>query len=452
MSKDTHPPSPEENKLARQYRLRSLLAFATPTILMVLFTSLYTIVDGIFVARYVGTLALSALNMFFPIMSIEFGFAVMLYSGGSALIARKMGEGRTREARARFTALVLLMSVSGGLIALAGLVFSDELVYALGASAAQFDDCRTYMRMHFLFVPCLFLQFVFQSFFVVAGRPSLGLAVSLAAGILNMLLDYLFMVPWEMGVRGAALATGLGCVVPTVVGLWYFGCNRRQDLRFCLPSMPLRDFFRICSNGLSEMVTHLANFIVGYLFNISFMAWAGEDGVAAITIVFYFEFVFTAVFFGYSSGIAPIVSYKFGHGDRAQLHFIFRRSLLFLLLFSLAAFSSSIGTLSFTLPIFVETGSAVFELARAGFPLYAWAFLLMGWSIFASAWFTALSNGPVSALISLGRTFVFLAGSILLLPRLLGIDGLWLALPTAELLGLGVTLFFFLCLRKRYGY
>lgn len=452
MNKGAHPPSPEENKLALLYRLRSLLAFATPTILMVLFTSFYAIVDGIFVARYVGTLALSALNMFFPIMSIEFGLAVMLGSGGSALIARKMGESRACEARARFTALMLIMAAVGGLITLAGLLFSNEIVHALGASQAQFDDCRTYMRMHFLFVPCLFLQFAFQTFFVVAGRPSLGLLVSLAGGLLNILLDYVLMVPLEMGVRGAALATGLGCVVPTAAGVLYFAICRRQPLRFCWPAMPLRDLLRIGSNGISEMVTHLANFIVGYLFNISFMAQAGEDGVAALTIVFYFEFVFTAIFFGYSSGIAPIVSYKFGHGDRAQLRFIFRRSMLFLLLFSLAAFGGSIGTLPFTLPVFVQVGSRVFELAWSGFPLYATAFLLMGWSIFASAWFTALSNGPVSALISLGRTFVFLVGCVLLLPRWLGIDGLWLALPMAELLGLGVTLIFLLRLRKRYGY
>lgn len=452
MSQDAHPPSIEENTLALPYRLRSLLLFAAPTILMVLFTSLYTIVDGMFVARYVGTLALSALNMFFPIMSVEFGLAVMLSSGGSALIARRMGEGRAREACARFTALILIMATLGGFITLAGLLFSDEIVRVLGASQAQFDDCRTYMRTHFLFVPCLFLQLTFQSFFVVAGRPSLGLLVSLAGGLLNILLDYVFMVPLDMGVRGAALATGLGCVIPTAVGLLYFTANRRQPLHFRPPAMPLGELLHICSNGSSEMVTQLANFVVGYLFNISFMAWAGEDGVAALAIVFYFEFVFTAIFFGYSSGIAPIVSYKFGHGDRGQLRFIFRRSLLFLLLFSLVAFGGSIGTLPFTLPIFVQVGSSVFELAQEGFPLYATAFLLMGWNIFASAWFTALSNGPVSALISLGRTFVFLAGCVLLLPRWLGIDGLWLALPTAELLGLGVTLFFLFRLRRRYGY
>ena len=441
----------EEDALAQEFGRGSLLRFALPTILMSVCSSCYTIVDGYFIARYAGTMALSGLNMFWPAWSVEFGLAVMLVVGGSAMIAKNMGEGRYRLARARFSALAVLMLALGVLVAVVGNVWCVEINRALGASELQLPYAVEYARVHFSFGPCLFLQAMANMFFVTAGRPGLGLAGTCVAGVLNMALDYVFMVPLGMGITGASLATGIGWAVPTLVFLVYFS-RRSGTLYFTWPRLKLRTLRRICSNGMSEMVTHLAVFVNGVLFNLSFMRYAGEAGVAALAIVFYFEYLFTAVFFGYATGVSPIVSFKYGHGDRRQLRLVTRWNLQTLVAIALLAYVVSMLTLPYTLPLFVDPGTRVYELAEHGFVLYALSFLLAWVAIYISAHFTALSNGPVSALISGMRSFVFMVGSILLLPPALGIDGLWLAVPVAELLGGALAVWLLLRLRKRYGY
>ena len=437
--------------LARQFNRHTLLVFALPGILMSVCSSLYTIVDGIFIARCAGTMALSGLNMFWPAWSIEYGLAIMLAGGGSAMIAKNMGEGRYRLARARFSGLMALIVALGALIAVGGNIWCSEICRALGASDAQLPYARDYAAVHFAFAPCLFLQAAGSVFFVTAGRPSLGLITTCIAGVLNMGLDYVFMVLLGWGIAGASLATGIGWVVPTAVALVYF-FRRRSVLYFTRPRLGLRTLWRICSNGISELVTHLAVFANGILFNLSFMRYTGEAGVAALAVVFYFEYLFTAVFVGYSTGVSPIVSFKHGHRDHAQLRFVTRRNLQTIIAISLAAYALSMLTLPYTLPIFTPPGTEVYALAHRGFILYAFSFLLMGVNIYASAHFTALSNGPVSAIISGGRTFVFTIAGILLLPMALGTDGLWLSVPVAELLGLAPAMWFFIRLRARYGY
>lgn len=442
----------DEGALARQFSSRSLLAFAMPSILMSLCSSLYTIVDGFFIARYAGTMALSGLNMFWPAWSIEYGLAIMLASGGSAMIAKNMGEGRYTLACGRFTGLIGVMLLLGVLIAVVGNVYCVDINRALGASDAQLPYCVDYARIHFSFAPCLFLQAAATVFFVTAGRPGLGLVSTCIAGVLNMVLDYIFILPMGMGIAGASLATGIGWVVPSVIMLGYFALHRRSPLHFTHPKLSLSSLLRISSNGISELVTHLAVFITGVLFNVSFMRYVGEPGVAALAVVFYFEYLFTAVFFGYSTGVSPIVSFKYGHEDLPQLRFVTRRNLQTLFAISLIAYVISMLTLPYTLPIFVSPGSEVYALAEHGFRLYALAFIFMGVNIYASAHFTALSNGPVSAVISGSRSFVFTVGCILLLPLAWGTDGLWLAVPVTETLGIAVSACFLLRLRKRYGY
>lgn len=442
---------PVESNLEQHFSGKSLLNFALPSVLMSIFSSFYTIVDGVFIARYVGTMGLSGLNMFWPVWSIEYGVAIMLASGGSAMIAKNMGEGRYNIARARFTAIVGIMFLLGLIVAIMGNIFCETINYMLGASAAQMPYCVDYARIHYFFAPCLYLQTAAHVFFVTAGRPGLGLVSTCIAGVLNMALDYLLMAQLNMGMTGAALATGLSWAVPTVVALWYF-IFKREALHFVKPRLKWGVLMRICSNGISELVTHLSTFVVGVLFNISFMRYAGEAGVAALAVVFYFEYLFTAVFFGYSNGVAPIISFKYGHADHDQLRFITRRNLLSVAGFSLVAYMLSMLTLPYTLPIFVEPDSEVYTLAKQGYPLYAIAFLLMGVNIYASAHFTALSNGPVSAIISGGRTFVFLVASILLLPLALGTRGLWLSVPVAELLGILLAAWYLVRLQKRYKY
>lgn len=441
----------DEGALAQVFNSRSLLVFALPSVLMSVCSSLYTIVDGFFIARYAGTMALSGLSMFWPAWSVEYGLAIMLAAGGSAMIAKNMGEGRYRLARSRFSGLMLLMLALGVLVAVVGNVWCVEINRALGASEAQLPYAVDYARVHFSFGPCLFMQAAAGVFFVTAGRPSLGLISTCVAGVLNMVLDYVFMVELGMGITGASLATGIGWAVPTLVFAVYF-MRQSGPLYLTRPRLKLRALCRICSNGMSEMVTHLAVFVNGVLFNVSFMRYAGEAGVAALAVVFYFEYLFTAVYFGYSTGVAPIVSFKYGHDDQRQLRFVTRRNLQTLIAISLVAYALSMLTLPYTLPIFVDVGTRVYELAEHGFVLYACSFLLAEVNIYTSAHFTALSNGPVSAIISGGRSFVFMVASILLLPLVLGIDGLWLSVPVAELLGVVLSVWYLLRLRKRYGY
>ena len=441
----------EEDALGQEFGRRSLLRFALPTILMSVCSSCYTIVDGFFIARYAGTMALSGLNMFWPAWSVEFGLVVMLVAGGSAMIAKNMGEGRYRLARARFSGLTLLLAALGALVAALGNVWCEEINRALGASELQLPYAVEYARVHFSFGPCLFLQAAANMFFVTAGRPGLGLASTIAAGVLNMALDYVFMVPLGMGIAGASLATGIGWAVPTLVMLVVFS-RRRGTLYFTRPRLGLGALRQMCSNGISEMVTHLAVFVNGVLFNLSFMRYAGEAGVAALAVVFYFEYLFTAVYFGYATGVSPIISFKYGHDDRQQLRLVTRWNLQTLVVIAALAYTISMLTLPYTLPVFVDRGTEVYALAEHGFVLYAFSFLLAEVGIYISAHFTALSNGPVSALISGARSFVFMVGSILLLPLALGIDGLWLAVPLAELLGGALGTWCLLRLRKRYGY
>lgn len=443
---------PEQNALARQFTLPSLMRFALPNIIMMVFLSMYTIVDGMFISRYVGTLALSAVNMTYPLNCLEMALGIMLASGGSAVIARQLGEGAQEKARHNFSFL-LIVSVAVSLIfLLAGLFALDPIVRALGASEAQFDLCCTYARILLLFSPAFFLQTAFQTLFITAGRPGLGLAATVGGGLTNIVLDYVFIARLHWGIAGAAVATGLGYLVPAVAGLIFFSCNRRGTLFFVRPRADWRMLLFACGNGSSEMVTNIANAITTYLFNLIFLHYWGEDGVASITIVLYFQFVFTAVFFGFSMGVAPVFSYKYGAQDTPQLRRLFRYCMGFILLCSVCCTALSLAVIRPCLTLFTDAGSRVFAITIEGFPLYAMSFLFMGVSIFASSLFTAFSDGRVSAIISFARTLVFLVGMLLLLPLLLGETGVWLAVPAAELLGLAVSVRYLIRLRGTYHY
>ncbi|MEG1633203.1 MAG: MATE family efflux transporter [Oscillospiraceae bacterium] len=438
--------------LDKQYTFPTLILFSLPNIIMMIFLSLYTIVDGIFVSRFVGTTALSAVNMVYPLVCIEMAVGIMLATGGSAVIAKKLGERRDDEARGDFSLLVLISALVGVVMAVLGLLFLDEIVLALGSSEDQFELCRSYGGIILAFSPCFFLQTAFQTFFVTAGRPVLGLFTTVAAGIANIVLDYLFIAVFDMGIAGAALATGIGYCIPAVAGLLFFALARKNSLHFVRPSADGKMLLAACANGSSEMVTNLANAVTTFLFNIVFMRFYGEDGVAAITIVLYFQFVFTAIHFGYAMGIAPIVSYKYGAGDVPQLKKVFNCSLVFLSVASVASFALSLLVLEPALTIFTDPAANVFALTMEGFPIFAVGFLFMGVSIFASALFTAFSDGKVSAIISFARTFVFLVGAVLLLPLILDKSGVWLAVPVAEALGAVVSVAYLIAKKRKYNY
>lgn len=419
---------------------------------MMVFMSLYTIVDGIFIARLVGTLEFSSINMSYPLNCLELAVGIMLGTGGSAVIARELGEGKEQTAREDFTCITAASIVLGAAFTVLGNGFLDPILRLLGTSAAQMPSCRIYTSILLWLAPAYLLQSVFLILFVTAGRPGLGLGVTVGGGLVNVVLDYVFMGPLHMGIAGAALATVLGYCVPAIAGLWFFSRQRGSPLYFVRFPIRWRMLWKSCGNGSSEMVSNLANAVSTFLFNQIFLRFWGEDGVASICIVLYFQFVFTAVYSGFSMGVAPVISYKYGAQDTAQLRRIFRSCMGFILACSLGMYLLSLLVIRQCLAIFTDPGTAVYSITLEGFPLFALSFLFMGVNLFASALFTAYSDGTVSAVISFAHTLVFLVGTLLTFPGLFGKPGIWLAVPAAELLGLCVSGGFLAWGRRRYQY
>ena len=441
-----------DNALSKQHNLASILKFTAPTIIMMVFMSLYTMVDGVFVSRFVSTNALSAVNIVYPYINVIIAVAIMLATGSSAIIAKKMGEGNFEEARTNFSFITLLGVLVGIVLGGVSLIFLDPLLRLLGAEGVLYPLCWDYAVYLFPFAPLSILQMLFQYDFVAAGRPGLGLFVIVLGGVANIVLDYVFIVPLGMGIAGAAIATGIGYSIPAVFGLLYFSFYKKGTLYFVRPKFDEMVLLHSCTNGSSEMVTNLSMAVTTFLFNLLMLKYLGEDGVAAITIVLYAQFLLTALYLGYSSGISSVFSFNYGAGDHAQLQRLFRISLWIVSISSVFVFLFSLLCCDPIILIFAPRGTQVFALAKHGFLLFSFCYLFTGTNIFASAFFTALSNGKVSAAISFLRTFVFIVASMLLLPMALGVDGVWLAIPVAELLTIFFSVYFFLRYRNVYHY
>ena len=439
------------HSLSKKFTFGSLLMFALPTTIMMVVMSLYTIVDGVFVSRYVSTNALSSINIVYPVINIVLGISVMLSTGSSAIVAKKMGEGRPDSARQTFTTIILLNIGLGLVIALFGNLAAVPLSRLLGASELLLEDCVTYLRWQLAFAPALMLQILFQMYFVTEGRPGIGLFLTLLAGVSNALLDYLLIVPLGLGIAGAAIATVTGYMIPAVIGLLYFACSRRS-LWLVRPRMERGELKDTCINGSSEMVTNLSSGIITFLFNLAMMHFAGEDGVAAITIIQYSQFLLNALFMGFSQGVSPVISFNYGSKNHNQLKQVFRTSLIFTAVTSLATFLLAQVTGSLVVGVFARPGTAVYALARHGFTIFAFSFLFSGLTIFASALFTALSDGRISSVISFVRTFGLIITSLLVLPFLIGIDGVWLAIPIAEFGGVMLSIYYMKKLKDVYRY
>lgn len=440
-----------DNILAKKFSFSSLIRFVIPNVIMMISLSMYIIIDGMFVSRLINTTALSAVNMVYPAICFEMAIAIMIATGGSAIIARKLGEGKEKEAQKNLSFLIVVEILLGIAIAILGNLFTKEIVTFLGASSTQAPLSMAYAKIIFTFAPAFFLQTAFQTFFVTAGKPTLGLIVTVLAGITNILLDYLFMSPMNMGIAGAAIATGISYCIPAIVGILFFLRAKNNPLHFVKPKFDGEVLLHSCTNGSSEMVTNLANAATTFLFNYTLLKFYGEDGVAAITIILYFQYIFTALYFGYSNGIAPIISFKYGHGDKEQLKSLFKNSMIFLVISSILSNILIRLTITQAITIFTPSMSHVYEIALYGFSLYSLAFVIMGFGIFSSAMFTAFSDGKTSAIISFARTFIFIVGAILILPTILGELGVWIAVPIAELLGVLVSIFF-LFKKKKFGY
>lgn len=411
-----------------------LLKFAAPSILMMVFMSLYTIVDGVFVSRFLGSNALSSLNIVYPVVNVAIALSTMLGTGGSAIISRYLGEGKNERAREALTQFVVLALLLSFVLLILSETFLTPISRLLGASDVLLADCRLYLGTSMIFVPACMLQAVFQSFLVTAGRPGFGLALMIGAGISNMVLDYVLIVPCQMGIAGAALATGIGQCIPAICGLCFFFFTK-QELRFCRFTFSAKEVLNACSNGSSEMVSQLSNAVITFLFNIVMMSLAGEHGVAAITILLYGQFLFNAVYMGFSIGISPIIGFQYGAGNREKLRKIYRICFFSVAISSVLVVAVAVIFSPAIVTIFTKE-QHTWELASVGFRIFAVNFLFSGINITSSGFFTALSNGKVSALISFSRTLVFIVVSLLILPRIFDITGAWLAIPVAEFLTL----------------
>ena len=435
-------PKTEDNRLGKYFTGTGLLRFALPNILMMIFTSIYVIVDGFFTARLVNTMAVGSLSIVYPVISFFYALAYMLATGGSAVVARQMGQNHPLEARQNFTFIAAVTFISSTIISGIMLLCLNDLIHWLGASDLQFEQCMDYGRIIIIFGPFACLQCIFQIFFVTAGHPGFGLVITLAAGVANMVFDYVLMGPLQMGIAGAAWATVIGYCVVAVIGFFFFVTRKKEPLHFVRPYFRPQILGSACLNGSSEMVTNLAISLTTLLYNYYFMQFYAENGVSAISIVLYIQFIFNAVIFGYASGIAPIISYKYGHCDLPELRSIIKNGLIFITAASIAVYIISLLSIDEMLRLFVDKTDPVFDIAKDGFSYFAPCLLFMGISIFASSMFTALSDGKTSAIISFGRTLVFLSLAIIVMSEIFGANGAWGAVSAAELLGLLVSIWY----------
>lgn len=430
-----------ENKLAQNFTITSLLKFTAPTCIMLVFMSLYQMTDAVFVSNFVGENALSALNIVFPIPSIIIALSIMLATGGSAIIAKNMGEGQAQKAKQNFSMIVFVGFLLGIVIMIAGVIWIKPIIKLLGATPILYAYSYDYLFILLLACPLTVLQMLFQTFFVTAGKPHLGLVSTILGGVSNIVLDYLFIVVFHMGVAGAAIATSIGYTLPAIIGLFYFFLNKKGTLYFVKPVFDRIVLLKTCTNGSSEMVTNLAIAIVTLLFNKIMLRYLGENGVAAITIVLYAQFLLTSIFMGFSNGVAPVFSYNYGNNNKAQIKKIFKMSLCIISVLSILMYIISLVFATPIISVFTSSESEVFKITYHGFFLFSISYLFTGVNIFASSMFTAFSNGKISALLSFLRTFVFLVAALLLLPEIMGVDGIWLAVPIAEFIAILVSIF-----------
>ena len=429
------------NSLAKEFDLKSLLRFSAPSIAMMVFTSLYTIVDGIFVSNLVGTDALSAINICYPLLSLFYAISIMFSTGGCAVVSIQLGEGNSKKANRLFAFITLSALVVTAALAVVSFIFLEPLLTFLGCSETLMPLCKSYLSVLLVFSPVLTLQILFQSFFVAAGKPALGLILTVSAGISNMILDYVFMAHFNSGISGAALATAAGYFIPAIGGVIFFFKNR-NGLCFSLPQADFKSLFKSCTNGSSEMVTNLSTSITTMLFNITMMKHLGNDGVAAITAVLYSQFLLTALYLGFSVGVAPILSYHYGAGNCAYLNKLKRICYKFVLATSVLSFVLAFSMSNPLASLFSENNQNVHELIKHGMMLFSVGFIFSGFNIFTSAFFTALSDGLTSAIVSFSRTFLFIIAGLYLMMAILGIDGLWLSIPFAELCAFIISIIF----------
>ena len=439
-------------QLSEHFTYKKLLRFVLPSIVMMIFTSIYGVVDGLFVSNYVGKTAFAAVNLIMPFLMAISALGFMIGTGGSAIVAKTLGEGKKKQANEYFSMLVYLTLIGGIVLSALGILFSPLIARGLGADGALLTNCVLYARITLLSMPAFMLQNVFQSFFVTAEKPKLGLGVIVIAGVTNMVLDFLLVGVFQIGLVGAAFATVTSECIGGLFPILYFARKNSSLLKLGRTHFNGKIFLCACGNGSSELMTNLSSSIVNSLYNIQLMNLAGENGVAAFGTIMYVNFIFIAIFLGYSIGSAPLVSYHYGAGNHDELKNLFQKSLRLIGIWGLMLFILAQLIARPLAAIFVGYDADLFSMTQNGFRIYCIAYLINGFNIYGSSFFTALNNGLISAAISFLRTLVFQLAAVLLLPLLLGINGIWSAVAVAELLTLGLTVTFFVRNRKKYHY
>ncbi len=439
-------------QLSEHFTYHKLLRFVFPSIIMMIFTSIYSVVDGLFVSNFAGKTALASINLVFPVLMGLSALGFMIGTGGSAIVAKTLGEGKKEKANEYFSMLVYVTAIGGILLSMLGALMIPEIARILGAKGELLDNCILYARISFLSMPAFMLQNVFQSFFVTAEKPKLGLFVIVAAGVTNMVLDFVFVGVLGLGLTGAAVATVCGEFIGGLFPILYFTRPNSSLLHLGKTHFNGRILLQTCINGSSELMTNLSSSIVNSLYNIQLMKFAGENGVAAYGAIMYVSFIFAAIFLGYSIGSAPVISFHYGAGHHDELKNLFQKSLRLIGCWGLmlAVISQFLAIPLSTL--FVGYDAELLTMTRQGFRIYCLVYLFNGFNIFGSSFFTALSNGGVSAAISFLRTLVFQIAAVLILPDILGINGIWFAVSAAELLTLCVTVSFLIQQRNKYHY
>lgn len=439
-------------QLSDHFSFKKLLRFTFPSILMMIFTSIYSVVDGFFVSNFVGKTPFAAVNFIMPFLMLLGALGFMFGTGGSALIAKTLGEGKPDKAKGLFSLFLYVTLICGVVMAALGIVLIRPIAAWLGAEGTMLEQCVLYGRVILMALPAYMLQYEFQSFFATAEKPQLGLGFTVAAGLTNMALDALFVAVFRWGLVGAAAATALSQAVGGLAPLCYFGRPNASLLRLTKPEFDGRALRKACANGSSELLSNISMSIVGMLYNLQLMKYAGEDGVAAYGVLMYVNMIFLAAFIGYSVGTAPIVGFHYGLGNHSELKSLLRKSLLIVGAFSILMLGLAEGLGGPLARVFVGYDPALFDLTHRGFLIYSFSFLFAGISIFGSSFFTALNNGLVSALISFLRTFLFQTGAVLIFPLLWGIDGVWLSIVAAELMAAVVTALLLIRKREQYQY
>lgn len=439
-------------QLSDHFTTHKLLRFTFPSIVMMIFTSVYIVVDGFFVSNFVGKTPFAAVNFIMPYLLILGALGFMFGTGGSALIAKSMGEGKPEEAKAQFSLFVYVALVGGVVVTVLGLLGLRPVAMLLGAEGAMLEDCVLYGRIILIALPAYILQYAFQAFFVAAEKPQLGLAVTVAAGLTNMVLDALLVAVVPLGLVGAALATALSQVVGGILPLVYFAMPNTSRLRLGKTRWNGRWIGQVCLNGSSELMSNISMPLVGMLYNVQLMRVAGEDGVAAYGVIMYVNMIFLALFIGYSVGSAPLVSYHYGAGNHDEMRNLRRKSLRIIGCFAVLMFVAA-ELFALTLAeLFVGYDAALCEMTVHGFRVFSLSFLFAGFAIYGSGFFTALNNGPLSALISFLRTLVFETAAIIILPFLLSIDGIWISVVVAESMAALIAFVLMAYKRKVYHY